>query len=108
MRAGDLRHYVKFYSPRTTDAGAGETEITWRFEYGASAEVKPLKAWEVERARQVQTNRTHLVRIRYTHRIKPDWRIQWGDRIFNIKGIVNPDGRNIELEISCEEEVVTA
>ncbi len=104
MNAGDLRHKIALFSPTRGENDAGETGVVWTYVRHQQAQVKPLRAWEVERARQVQTNRTHLIRVRYANDIAPDWRIEWDGRIFNIKGIVNPEERDIELEISCEEE----
>jgi SPP1 family predicted phage head-tail adaptor len=104
MEAGNLRHRVTLQQPVRTVNGAGETAVTWEDVATVWADVQPLKAWQIERAAQVGMRRTHLVTIRYLAGIGGDWRVKWADDILNITGIVNPDGRNVELEISCEQE----
>ncbi len=65
MRAGNLRQRVTLQRPALADLGSGETGVTWQDVREVWAEVKPLKGWQVERARQAQVNTTHTVRIRY-------------------------------------------
>ncbi len=104
MNAGDLRHRITVERPVRTRNGAGETLVTWEEAFTVWADVQPLKAWQIERAAQVEMRRSHLLRIRYIANVGGDWRVRWGDAILNITGIVNPGGRNVELEISCEQE----
>ena len=108
MNAGDLRHRVRFERATRVVNAAGETETAWVLHAERWANVQPLKSWQVERARQVQTNTTHVVRVRYDPTIAADQRVVWGAVVLNITGVVNVDGRNVELEIACEQEGVPA
>jgi SPP1 family predicted phage head-tail adaptor len=106
MEAGELRHRVTLLQPSRTTNGAGETNVT-RTEFRTVwASVEPLKGWQLERARQIGINTSHRVRIRYVAEVAGDWQIGWDGQVLNITGIVNPEGRNIELELSCEQEGV--
>lgn len=106
MPSGDYRERIELQRPVRTVNGAGETVVTWTAVRKTWAQVKPLKAWQMERARAVEMRTSHVVKLRYAADVDGagDWRIAWRGQVLNILGIVNPEGRNVELEISCEQE----
>lgn len=105
MNAGNLRHRITLEKPKRTINDVGESIIEkWETVTDTWAEVRPLRAWEVERARTIQMSISHRVSLRYMAALSPDWRINWSGVILNISGIVNVDGRNTELELTCEQQ----
>lgn len=108
MTAGELRHYVAFEAPTNTLNSAGETTVAWVHQFYAYAKVEPRRAWQVERSRAVDTNTTHDVTIRYDERVKPDWRINHNATILNITGVIDPEGRHVWNELTCEQHGATA
>lgn len=106
MRAGRLRHYVAIQERTQAQDAAGQPTDTWANVSGLSsvnAAVEPAKAVEKQVAEQLGHNVTHVVRIRYMAGITSDMRIVHNGRYLDIVGIRNPDERNIELVIECEE-----
>jgi SPP1 family predicted phage head-tail adaptor len=52
---------------------------------------------------RVGNKTTHNIRMPFRAGITHDMRVKYGDRSFDIKGIVNPEERNIYLDLVCEE-----
>lgn len=113
MRAGALRHKIMIQA-KSTAAGRdsfGGQVVAWTSNRGVWAEVKPIRGSQYFEAQQVQSAVTHKIRIRYTTlagstEITPgNCRAKWGTRIFNIHAALNPDERNIMLDLMCSEEV---
>ena len=58
---------------------------------------------KASRARQVQMQTTHEVKMRFASDIAAGWRLVYGSLTLNITGIVNVEMRNVELLLTCEE-----
>jgi SPP1 family predicted phage head-tail adaptor len=106
MRTGSLRHKVivedlTTVSPDTWGAG----EKTWATLYTLHSAIWPIRGTESLEQMKLEGKVTHRFRIRYFSGITPKHRIKWGSRYFNIKSVINPDERNIYLEIFAEEIV---
>ncbi|MFB5622537.1 MAG: phage head closure protein [Nitrosarchaeum sp.] len=105
------RHYITIQSQVVTQNKYGENEISWVDDSECFAEIKPIKGDEYYNARQIQSVVTHKITMRYTTlsdgtRIKQsNSRIKFGDRIFNIEGVINLMERNIDLELMVVEEL---
>ena len=62
-------------------------------------------------AQQIQALVTHRITIRYktlaaSTEIGPGYcRVNYRDRIFNIHSVINPELRNIYLDLMCTEEI---
>lgn len=109
MRAGALRHTIAIQEASETSDGMGGSSVTFANVSGMGsvpAAVWPLKATERIDAMKLEHQVTHKVRIRYRSGITTKMRVNWSDKskTFNIVGIINPDERNIMLELLCLEE----
>ena len=71
------------------------------------AAIWPSKSNERLEAMKLGLKVTHKIRVRYRQEITAKMRIYWRDRdrTFNIISLINPDERNIMLEMMAEEEV---
>ena len=110
MRSGTLRHRVEIQVQTDTSDGMGGFTNTWNEAFGMSsvpAAIWPLKAAERMDAMKLELQITHKIRVRYRPEITSKMRIYWRDRdrTFNIVSMLNPDERNIMLEIMAVEEV---
>lgn len=113
MQAGRLRDRVRLeVLTEGRDAVGGLTEV-WALVATLWAEVRDLRAEERYQAAQLESRATTRVRVRrypslspnVKHRlvwVRPD---PWPDRIYDIQGVIDPDGRKTELHIMCEEIV---
>lgn len=112
MRAGSLRHRLTIQTASTgrDSFGAGD-QGPWIDDKTIWGGIWPLSGNEYFNSQQVKSNVSHKLRIRYTtlsngSRITSKNRIKYNsDRYFNIISIINPDERNIYLDLMCNEDV---
>jgi len=108
MNAGELRHRIDFEEPTYTANAAGEQVLTWTtVKEAVWANVRPLRAMELERAKGVQMATTHIVKMRFDPDILPTWRIKWEDsfhitRTLELIDLIDVDGRGVELNLTCK------
>jgi len=100
MKAGELKHRVALQ--RRTVAGLN----TWSTVATVWAAIEPLSGNQFYQNLIANTQVSGRVRIRYRTDVKPDWRILFGTRVFNITGIVNPKESNQEMHIMYREETL--
>jgi len=102
---GKMRYRVAIESATNTrDAGGGLTQSYAPVTY-IYADIKPTNANSTYRQGIVQEKVTHEVTIRYMTNISTNSRINYGTRLFNVKGIINVDERDRFLKLLCEEGV---
>jgi SPP1 family predicted phage head-tail adaptor len=113
IRSGDLRHKITIQERTQTADGMGGFTDVWSDLYPTRAGIWPMKANEILDNLKLELNVNHRIRIRHprTFEIKADMRLKWFDHIaktdkyFKIISIINPDKRNVLLELLCIEEV---
>lgn len=121
MKVGHLRHLLTLENPDAPVAdGDGSFTTTWTelSPSPVSAEIMPATARNLERtvSGTVQAVATHVVRIRYHPDVTTktrltkgprddDGTLSSGSREFSVTGIVNPYERNIELLLTCVEDL---
>lgn len=104
MRIGDLRHrvtiqeYSEIVDEYNTPVGGEWQEVctVW-------AAVEPIQGREYILLHNTQSELTTRIRIRYRSGIKPAMRVKYGDRIFDIQSVIDPEERHIELQLMCRE-----
>uniref|UniRef100_A0A6M3K9C6 Putative head-tail joining protein n=1 Tax=viral metagenome TaxID=1070528 RepID=A0A6M3K9C6_9ZZZZ len=109
MRSGQLRHMIAIQEQTDTADGMGGYTTAWADVSGMSsvpAAIWPLKSAERIDAMKLEHEVTHRIRIRYRSGVTTKMRIYWSDKTktFNIVSIINPDERNIMLEMLATEE----
>jgi SPP1 family predicted phage head-tail adaptor len=110
VSAGQRRHMVTLENPGTpvADPDLGYTQTYTQLQPGQVwAEIKPANARDLERVTTgtSMSTATHLVTIPYHSGVTTQTRLTFGTRIFQVNGVVNPEERNIELILTCEEIV---
>ena len=107
MRAGELRHIISIQEESPTPDGMGGENLTWAAVSGMDsvpAAIWPLRSNERLDMMKLENEVTHKIRIRYRSGITTKNRVLFGPRTFNIVSLINPDERNIMLEILAVEE----
>lgn len=105
MNVGQLRHRVTIQQlTRVEDEGGGYAEV-WTEVATVWAAIKPLRGNERYEAQQVQSTLTHKVTIRYREGIKPQMRLTYKGRIFDIESVIDIEERHRWLELLCSEVV---
>lgn len=103
---GSLRHVVMFQSVALVPDGDGGVVETWTDIPPAWAvRIQPANVRDLERqtAGTTVATATHVVHGRYRADVNVEGRMKFGDRIFRIMGIVNPEERGIEMYLFCVE-----
>lgn len=103
MRAGNLRHKITIQKPTEASDGIGGMTTTWGTFKSVRAAIWPLRGTEYIAAMQVTSEISHKIRIRYLDNVTSKMRIKFGTRYFDIQSIINPDERDIYLEMMCRE-----
>lgn len=105
LDAGRLRHRVTLETPPRPEArdayGApveahAQTAETW-------AEVRTLSARELMVAQGLGAEASVVVTIRWRPDADRLMRVMFGGRVLNIVGVVDPDGRREQLDLTCTE-----
>lgn len=99
----ELRHRIAIQKRTQSPDGLGGFSESWITFASTWAKISPTSARERFFSEKLEHNITHKITIRYRSGISPDMRIQFGTRIFKINGIINPEERNIWLDLLCEE-----
>ena len=105
MRSGELRHRIEIKQPTETRDSYGSVKTTWSTLATVWGAIWPVRAKEFVSMGQTQSEVTHKIGIRYRNDVTTKMRIEFNSRYFSINQVINPDERNIMLELVCTEEV---
>lgn len=110
MNVGSLRHCITLENPTSQimDGDGGYTYIYTPLDPpSVYAEIKPATVRDLERvaAGTVLSTASHVVTIRYHAGVTTETRVKFGTRYFSVVGVMNPEERNIELQLMCVELV---
>lgn len=100
---GALKHRILIQNLALAADGQGGTVETWSDVATVWAEINPKSTRERLYTQSLQYQRTHVIRIRFRSDITNTMRINYQDRIFQIKGTWCPDEWKTYLMIDCEE-----
>ena len=98
IQSGELRHRVSFLK-RTVTVKSGITKEAWEPAFTCWAMVEPLNSREYWQAAALNREDEQRVTIRYREDVDDAMRICFRDNVFSIISIVNPNARNIKLEL---------
>jgi SPP1 family predicted phage head-tail adaptor len=105
MRAGLLRHQITVQEQSATNDGMGGETLTWSDLFKTRAAIWPTSSRERIDAMKQELQITHKIRIRYRSGMTSKNRVKFGSRIFNIISFLNPDERNIMIDMLCTEDI---
>lgn len=105
MRAGQLRHWVALQRATQTQDAAGQPRTSWDTYANVYAAIEPAGGREFQLAGQTQAELTVPIRIRYALNVKPDDRVVWRERIFEVVSVSSLDERDRQIDLSCREVV---
>lgn len=105
MRAGTLRHRIEFWKPTESATNAyGEKAPDLAPDFTVWGEVNDLSGTELMRAKQVNSDITTAVTIRYREGITARHVIKHRGRTLHLVGPPrDAEGRRRELEVFCKE-----
>ncbi len=107
---GKLRHRLKIQAAAPTEDPYGGRSDPWAKPVTVATvwgRIESLRGRERMHAMQLEDRVTHRVRIRYRDDVTAQQRLVIGSRVFNIRAVIDRDGRRRWLELLCEEGVAT-
>lgn len=107
MNPGILRHRITIQHPIEGRDSTGGVTVTWGTFAAVSASVEPLRGRELWAAAAINARTTTRIRIRYLKGVTPKMRVLFGARIYLIDSVINPEERNVEYQLMCQEWVAT-
>jgi SPP1 family predicted phage head-tail adaptor len=105
MYSGKLRHKIYIEKKVVLRNEYGEEVVTYETFIEAYASIEPLSGREYFLAQQTQASVDFKITTRYREGIGPDFRIKWGERIFNIQSVLNVEEMNRQLIIYAKEQL---
>ena len=104
MEAGKLRHLVSLEKYIEGQDEFGEPTKAYAELFKAWAEIRPLLGYENYQEKQVNTEQTHRIKVRYREGIEQTMRFKYRDRYFEVIGSpANYMERNIFLFFRVKE-----
>ena len=103
MKAGTLRHSVIIKTATTSRNSYGEEVRSWVPFAHVRCGIVPKSARENVTDAQMDHEITHRVSLRYIDGLGPKMRIYFGDRILEIKSLINVGERSREMVLMCSE-----
>ncbi len=103
MQAGKLNKRVTFQEPLHRDTASGGQEEEWGNDLTVWGGFRPDRANEKEGGGRFEATVTGVLRVRgsiKTKAVGEDWRVLIDDEIYSIGGIINPDQRGRELQMT--------
>lgn len=107
MRAGRLRHKLIIQQATETQGTTGELAVSWGIFATVWGAVEPLRGREFFAAQELQAEVTTRIRMRYLAGVTPKMRVLYGETIFLINAVIDPEMRHRELQLMCVEVVET-
>ncbi len=106
MRIGELRQRITLQQKTVTRDSYGAEVISWTDVATVYAFVQPLQGREFFESQRINAEITAKITIRFRAGIRPFDRIKYGDRLFDIQSVINPDERRRELQLMVKEVIV--
>jgi SPP1 family predicted phage head-tail adaptor len=108
MRAGRLNARVRIERLTAVQDPAGQPVEQWVCAAAVWAEILPLRGREFWAAKQVQSEVTHQISLRYFRGLTAAMRLVHCERVFTISSAINVDEMNREWRLLCVERTPDA
>ena len=103
MDIGRLKHRITFQELSKSQNEYGELVEKWIDIKTVWAEIKPVSGNQFFAAKQINSEISHNVYIRYRTDLKPSMRIKFKERVFEILYLMNVNEDNRLMQIYCKE-----
>ena len=102
---GSLRHSVRLEEPRRIELSGGAANIAWQRIAVLFAAIETTSGKEIEIADGMTGLVSHKIILRHRPGVTPQMRFVSGSRLFEIRAVLDRDGRRRWLECLCGEHL---
>lgn len=106
MKAGLLRDIIDLEQRVVTRNAIGDEVVTWSLVQQVYASIQPIRGREFLSLREMQSDITTRIVIRYLAGVETAMRFKVGDQAYQIDSIVDLENRHRTLECLCVAETV--
>ena len=103
MKIGRLRHRIVIEESIAGRDNFGAEVYEWIQFAKVWADVSPVSGREFASFKQINSEITTKITIRYLAGVTAEMRVLFDNRIFEINSIINPEEKNISLLLMCKE-----
>ncbi|MGL4394909.1 MAG: phage head closure protein [Hyphomicrobium sp.] len=103
VTVGDLRHRIVIEAETRVSDGAGGASATWQTVAEVWAAIWPRSTDETFTADRLAGRATHDIWIRHRAGVVPAMRLRFGQRLFDIRGVIDSEDRGHWLKCVVEE-----
>ena len=100
---GDLRHRIAIEAAVRASDGAGGASVVWNSVADVWAAIVPSAGSENFVLDRLAGNVSHEIWMRYRADVKPEMRITFGTRVFDIRAAFDPQDRGHWLKVLAQE-----
>jgi len=100
---GELTKRMELQANAYTKGTDGAKVDAWTTLATIYAGLFPLRGREFFQSQAVQSELSHRIRIHFRRNVRPEMRMKYGNRIFDIQAIINPEEANMYLDLMCRE-----
>ncbi len=100
---GDLTHRLRLEAPIRTSDETGGAALTWALIAEVYASIRSVSGSERLENDRLAGAITHAIWLRHRAELTTQHRLSYGTRIFEIRAILDRDGRHRFVECRCEE-----
>lgn len=105
MRAGRLRHLVTIQQQTGTIDDYGHPTASWETLDQVWASIEPLSGDE-RLTLDIEGQAVNVkILARNLSTVTPDMRVTWNGHTYDIRAVIRPYERGIEMELLCEEQL---
>jgi SPP1 family predicted phage head-tail adaptor len=103
IAAGKLRHRLTLEQAATEADGSGGFATSWAEVATLWGAIEAIGGREFGMADTIKGEATHRITIRYRGGVGPAQRFTSEERVFEIRSVIDPDGRRRRLVCLCVE-----
>jgi SPP1 family predicted phage head-tail adaptor len=100
---GSLRKRITIQAETPASDGAGGYALAWTNVMTVWADIAPSTGQKIFTDGHLEGHVTHHITMRYQTGITTDMRVNYNNRIFNIRAVLNNDESNRWIELLVEE-----
>ncbi len=100
---GDMRQRVVLEAPARTSDGGGGADESWQAVATLWAAMKPLTGSERLESETLAGRVSHEIWIRYRSGLTPEMRFRFGERLLDIRAVIDVEEQNRFLRCLVEE-----